>query len=781
MFCPNCGTEILVEDSKFCFQCGAHLPDFNIYDRRDDCEETFEIEEAGSAEIEVESMGEDVRDIPMALEKNYEVIPLIGEMGNDVICPKPLFSQKRILHYRAYIMGTEYILPIGQYEVKFKTDCIVYSNLSSYIFSIASSAVSEFKQYYQNNVKNMEDWVGKAIPKAIVLVDWMQEKAEKLLIASKIYGYNAGALGSGIDMTCFSERMEAVIGRYAEVCENIEQTKLLRQLTNHSSSGRFVGGGFGFSGAMGGIMAAGVANAGAGIVRGVKNGITSIGDEMRNDAKKRAVFQNPENYNLLEEMIVHVSRALHNICWKIIQKETNHVHSVYNNGNKSKMLVTHALEYAQSEEEFWADIILALENCPYDSKVYEAVYTRYYKDILLISQLKEIYKLFLLDNLDDKIDELYDNEMEKVLQLPERTSAEVSLKMKTVKQQANAFGLDKREELQRLDALWSSLKEKEDEKEKYLNLLDKNIQIALAVEEAMEKRDFETIFKMIEAGSTIAEERYILYYITKIKNENHTELYNSIALNAGKHRAYLCIAGVCSYYGWGTEEDMEISIQCILKSAKLNCSYAKVFISAIYMQGLPQIADQQQAKEFLNEMVTLASPTMLYYYGRALSSGAKTGGSNFIKNNYKDAVLYLDYAVKCHIPGAEESLASVMSRGEERVNEETYAGSGGCYITTAACSQLGKADNCYELTVFREYRNKILAHEVDGEKIINEYYRTAPRIVDNINKQKNCEEIYQKIWNEFLSPCLIFLENMEYAKCKELYMQMVKELQRQYL
>mgnify|MGYP002508250639 CR=1 FL=1 len=59
-------------------------------------------------------------------------------------------------------------------------------------------------------------------------------------------------------------------------------------------------------------------------------------------------------------------------------------------------------------------------------------------------------------------------------------------------------------------------------------------------------------------------------------------------------------AGVCSYYGWGTEEDMEISIQCILKSAKLNCSYAKVFISAIYMQGLPQIADQQQAKEFLN-------------------------------------------------------------------------------------------------------------------------------------------------------------------------------------
>ena len=108
------------------------------------------------------------------------------------------------------------------------------------------------------------------------------------------------------------------------------------------------------------------------------------------------------------------------------------------------------------------------------------------------------------------------------------------------------------------------------------------------------------------------------------------------------------------------------------------------------MQGLPQIADQQQAKEFLNEMVTLASPTMLYYYGRALSSGAKTGGSNFIKNNYKDAVLYLDYAVKCHIPGAEESLASVMSRGEERVNEETYAGSGGCYITTAACSQLGK-------------------------------------------------------------------------------------------
>lgn len=400
--------------------------------------------------------------------------------------------------------------------------------------------------------------------------------------------------------------------------------------------------------------------------------------------------------------------------------------------------------------------------------------------MVLISQLKEIYKLFLLDNLDDKIDALYEDKMQKVLQLPEKTSVEVTLKIKAVREQAAAFGLDKKEELLRLDTVRKDLKEKETKKEEYLKLLHKNIQIAEAVEKAMEKRDFETIFNMIEDGSIIAEERYILYYIRKIQQEENTKLYNSIALNAGKHRAYLCIAGVCSYHGWGTEENMEIASHCILKSAELNCSYSKVFICATYLQGLPKITDNKQAKIYLEEMIALASPAMLYYYGKALSNGANKGGSNFIKNNYKDSVLYLDYAAKCHIPEAKKAFDSVISRGEE-INEETYTNSGGCYITTATCRQLGKADNCYELTKFREYRDKILANEPEGQNIINEYYQTAPQIVNKINKQKNCGEIYQMIWDEFLNPCLLFIENMEYTKCKESYMRMVKKLQKQYL
>lgn len=673
MFCPNCGEKILIDNAKFCLQCGYQIPNLSvngdIYHEEDNLTENIESsEEVGQADIQTDI----ALPVPEGTEKDYEVIPLISDAGEDVIYKVPLFDRERRLHYQAYIHQAEYVLPLARYEIKFRKDCIVYSNLYSYLGGVRVTALSELEQYYQTNVKNMEDWIGKAIPKVIEIVGWMQKKAEKLLIASQIYGYDADTLGRNIDMNCFSERIELVVTRYVGVCEKEEQTKVLRELTRSSSSGRFIGGGFGFSGALGGMMAAGIANAGAGLARGMKSGITAIGDGMRASANKRAVFQNPENYAVLKDMIEYETDCLLNICRRIMNKETGHYHSVYDDWDKSKMLVTHAEEYSQNEDEFWKDIIRAIESCPYNRKVYETVYTRYYKDMVLISQLREIYKLFLLDNHDKKIEALYENEMQQALQMPEGTSIEVEQKIKCVKDKALEFQLDKTDELARLEIVLSDLLKKESEKKKYLQLLEKNKEVAEHVEYAMQKRDLKTIFRMMEENSMIAEERYISYYIKKIKDEENMKLYNSIAANAVKHRAYLCIVGVCSYHGWGTEENMEIANHCIVKSSEMNCSYAKAFIGMIYMKGLPEIVDKTQAKRYIEELTAVASPMMLFYYGKALSSGAQKGGSNFIKNDYEKAVVYLKYAMDCYVAGAKESYDDVINRGEEKVNAEDY-------------------------------------------------------------------------------------------------------------
>jgi hypothetical protein len=108
-------------------------------------------------------------------------------------------------------------------------------------------------------------------------------------------------------------------------------------------------------------------------------------------------------------------------------------------------------------------------------------------------------------------------------------------------------------------------------------------------------------------------------------------------------------------------------------------------------------------------------------------------------------------------------------------------GTGGCYITTAVCLSLGKEDNCYELNTFRWFRDKWLARQPDGLELIERYYKTAPLIVESINRRKNSNEIYLLIWKNYLSSCLNLIERGSYKRAKNLYIKMVNELKKQFL
>lgn len=670
MFCPNCGKEIIVENAKFCFQCGYCLADLTDYENcseqleNSDTDEDDVIEELSqnleSEEIENEEIENEMLPTTVSEESNeFALIPLIDNEGDDVQFETFLFDKERIAHYQTYISGMDYVLPLGNYSVRFNRDCIVYANIVSYMEGVRDTALSVFQEYYKNNVRNMDEWISKACPKSTELMKWMRKKAENLLIASKIYDYSADSLSKNIDRSRFDARLSSIYKRYMEVCENAEEVKMMREMAKDSSSGGFIGGGFGFSGAMGGIMAAGIANAGVGVARGVKNGITALGDSLKANANKRAVFKNPENYAVLEDMIYYEAACLRTLCRKIIDRETGHVHSIYQDDERAEMLVTHAIEYAQDTNEFWQDITQAIEACPYCIEAYEAIYCKYYKNLTLMEQLKEIYKLFLLDDIDDDIDDLYEKEIQEVLQMPENTSTEVKEKLDCLQEKINVYKKDRKEEETRLRDLLITLQKKEEEQKRYTALLESYLPEASKVEQTIQEKDYRTLFEMIENGSFIAEERYISYYVQKIKEDDNVQLYNSIASNAGKHRAYLCIAGVCNYYGWGAYKDIDIAKSCILKSAEANCSYAQAFICRTYLEGKGQIANEEKAKKYLSRLKDLASPTFLLYYGSALSSTQKAVREKCSEDDYENMVMYLDYAEKCCISGAKQILEKI--------------------------------------------------------------------------------------------------------------------------
>ncbi len=99
-----------------------------------------------------------------------------------------------------------------------------------------------------------------------------------------------------------------------------------------------------------------------------------------------------------------------------------------------------------------------------------------------------------------------------------------------------------------------------------------------------------------------------------------------------------------------------------------------------------------------------------------------------------------------------------------------------CYITTAVCESLDKPDDCYELTMFRKFRDSWLMMQPDGEALIREYYAVAPTIVQRIDSLSNANEIYQDIMTKYLKPCLHMIEQNDMEGCKKMYMKMVSEL-----
>ncbi len=169
-----------------------------------------------------------------------------------------------------------------------------------------------------------------------------------------------------------------------------------------------------------------------------------------------------------------------------------------------------------------------------------------------------------------------------------------------------------------------------------------------------------------------------------------------------------------------------------------------------------------EQKRLQDEMLRNNRPTIGDAIGRALNNGMNAVSSAHNKSNddlFNDAVNSSGW-----------KKAAAMQELKNR------SGGGGCFITTAVCGSFNKPDNCYELTMFRDFRDKWLTFQSDGKELIQRYYQIAPSIVKKINGLPNANTIYLSIWKEYLQPCLRHLERKNYLACKQKYVQMVEEL-----
>mgnify|MGYP004458332171 FL=1 len=107
--------------------------------------------------------------------------------------------------------------------------------------------------------------------------------------------------------------------------------------------------------------------------------------------------------------------------------------------------------------------------------------------------------------------------------------------------------------------------------------------------------------------------------------------------------------------------------------------------------------------------------------------------------------------------------------------------SGGCYLTTACVNTKNLPDDCRELTVLRSFRDGYLVNQPDGEAEVQEYYRTAPKIVEIIDHQNNRDEIYEDLYSNVISPCVELIEQGNNAEAYDKYKKMVKDLEKKFM
>ena len=103
-----------------------------------------------------------------------------------------------------------------------------------------------------------------------------------------------------------------------------------------------------------------------------------------------------------------------------------------------------------------------------------------------------------------------------------------------------------------------------------------------------------------------------------------------------------------------------------------------------------------------------------------------------------------------------------------------------CYLTSACVFAKKLPDDCYELKTLRGFRDNWMKQTEEREKEIEKYYVIAPKIVSAINKTQNPKNVYEKIYENIIKPCVRLIEQKEYEKTFSLYKQSVLKLEKEY-
>ncbi len=150
-------------------------------------------------------------------------------------------------------------------------------------------------------------------------------------------------------------------------------------------------------------------------------------------------------------------------------------------------------------------------------------------------------------------------------------------------------------------------------------------------------------------------------------------------------------------------------------------------------------------------------------------SGARPDGPEDLLLSYDVSGLREAFS---HAPEAASTLAERKKAGECMVHSSAIP-TFGCFLTTATCEAVGLADDCWELTTLRRFRDGWLAHQPGGQADIARYYREAPAIAERLKADRTA--LLSLYWKRIV-PSALAAKLGANRLARRLYTGMMREL-----
>lgn len=664
----------------------------------------------------------------------------------------------------------------------YDNDVIEFSKLNKLFLSRSSQVRNSFIEFYLQNVHSFDDIVNK-LPNVLAKIE---ADAYKFVVDVFMeYGIDYITVSQVKEKAEEYVDFESILSPYLIEWDNIETARMQierRRSIERSSRGRWSGGGFGVKGAIKGAVNAGMMNAATGVFRGIGDSITDSSDRKKISEMKRNIFAAPETFpNITQELYGNLM-SLCDYAYDVLVDDEDISEWNYEIDKLDGRLENYCSSYKKnpSEKECLVEALIdCIEEYPFDISYYVSLYNL---DATPYSKIKELVSLWGLDSeLEYELKPIRMEIMEEIQDMSEDSLKAINKKISSYKKaKKKDSDIDIKGEVSRLEEKKNYFLEGEKVVSNVKNGEKQKTGISIAdIDAALEKKEFDVIWKEAEKGNGYAEWKLENYYSSLISKEMDAGYYSSVQtkLNdvkakmaeGNKFAEYLCAYFDYKYYStnWRNVSKAESMAQKIKAFADEGCISAIDMVGWWYQHGYNDMpTSPEKAVECYkkavnqNHVQALCHLGLCYRYGKGVTADLATAEKLLEKSSQWGS----SYATR--------------ELGKLRGGSSS---SDGCYITTAVCAWQGKTDDCYELTQFRRFRDLWLLYEPDGKAIIEEYYSIAPLIVQYIESNDEKADIYRNIFDKYLSKCLKRIEDNDYQGCKQKYIEMVNELKHMFL